>query len=209
MMMMMMMLTQFPFFRPLCWFVCIASRGNKPSDSLHSITSNKTPRQLEATKKSSLQLAKVISHSLLLCNVLLFLLVSELGVKSGVLVVLTAFILLWALLQMGMSLLWILYRLLIAPFFKALRIIGEWAGILSVRPVPGGFEAFERARIAREERQRARAARIQPQNINAPRGRTASAAAQQATGSSASSVKSQQTRAFANSDRAGHYQALA
>jgi len=113
--------------------------GNKPSDSLHSLVSSKTPRQLEQTKKSMLQLSQVISYSLLLANILLFLLVSEIGVKSGALVVLTAFILLWALLQMGMSLLWILYRLLVAPLFKALRIVAEWLDVFAQnqnRPVP-------------------------------------------------------------------------
>jgi len=115
------------------------SWGNKPSEELLSVVSTKNPRQLEATRKQMLQLSQVISYSLLLANILLFLIVSVVGVKSGALVVLTTFILLWALLQMGMSLVWILYRLFVAPLLKLARIVAEWLDVFKQnqnRPVP-------------------------------------------------------------------------
>ena len=116
--------------------------GNKPSETLYSLTSHKDAKALEATKKRMLQLSQVISYSLLLANIFLFMLVSELGARSGVLVILTVFILLWALVQMGLSLLWILGRMLLAPLVKAVRIVGEWMDIVKQRPVPGGYQAL-------------------------------------------------------------------
>jgi hypothetical protein len=153
--------------------------GNKPSDGLHSITSTKTPRQLEKTKRSMLQLSQVISYSLLLSNILIFLVVSEVGMRDGILVGLTAFILLWALLQMSMSLLWILSRLFINPILKGVRLLLEWGDIVSTRAPPpnqygasvrsagSGYTSFASQRPVKPHA--SAHANLQPQNQNLPR----------------------------------------
>jgi hypothetical protein len=173
--------------------------GNKPSDSLLSITTSKTQKQLETTKRGMLQLSQVISYSLLIANILLFLCVSELGAKNGVLVILTSFILIWALLQMFLSLLWILSKLLLFPILKAFRLVFAWGEVVSTKrgaATVGGYGPPERdgyvplgnengnggVRGGAQGGRRGSHPSLQPQNQNKPRPQPAAASQRPTTG---------------------------
>lgn len=83
-----------------------------------------------------LDLSRVISHTLLIANLLFFLLVSESGMRGLTTMVLTIVVLAWSLGQMAMSLLWLLVRVLILPVVKATRLLLEWAGCAKTRAPP-------------------------------------------------------------------------
>jgi hypothetical protein len=91
-----------------CWEL---TWGNKPSDSLHSLGSSLSAKQVELRRKNMRDSAFVISYSLLAANLFLFILVCELEQQGFFLIGCTVFILLWAMLQMMLTLLWIVLKI--------------------------------------------------------------------------------------------------
>jgi hypothetical protein len=85
--------------------------GNKPSESLKSLGSTIDKAKSEKIQRETLQNARLVSYSIVSLNIFLFLFVVEFELNKYVLAGATIFVLIWGLMQMVMSLIWILWKI--------------------------------------------------------------------------------------------------